>query len=86
MVLVKRKNGKWRVYIHFNNFNQACPKGSFPLSRIDQLVDATSGHALLSFMDAYSGYNLIKMHPLNKDKTMFIKIEEYIVTKYCLSD
>jgi len=37
--------------------NQAYPKDSFPLSRIDQLVDATSGYALLSFLDAYSGYN-----------------------------
>ncbi|CAL9000507.1 unnamed protein product [Prunus brigantina] len=35
----------------------------FPLPRIDQLVDATAGHELLSFMDAYSGYNQIRMHP-----------------------
>ncbi|CAL8991188.1 unnamed protein product [Prunus brigantina] len=35
----------------------ACPKDSFPLPRIDQLVDATAGFALLSFLDAYSGYN-----------------------------
>ena len=41
----------------FTDLNKACPKDSFPLPRIHQLVDATSGHALLSFMDAYSGYN-----------------------------
>ena len=46
----------------FTDLNKVCLKDSFPLPRIDQLVDATSGHALLSFMDAYSGYNQILMH------------------------
>ncbi|CAL9028480.1 unnamed protein product, partial [Prunus brigantina] len=45
---------------------------SFPLPRIDQLVDATAGHALLSFMDAYSGYNQIFMHPEDQAHTSFI--------------
>ncbi|KAL2505376.1 Uncharacterized protein Adt_20997 [Abeliophyllum distichum] len=58
-VLVKKPNGKMRTCIDFSNLNQACPKDSFPLPRIDQLVDATAGHELLSFMDAYSGYNQI---------------------------
>ena len=52
--------------------NKACPKDSFPLSRINQLVDATSGHALLSFMDTYSGYNKILMHVLDQEHTSFI--------------
>ena len=56
-VLVKKPNGKWRTCVDFINLNKACPKDSFPLPRIDQLVDATSGLALLSFMDFYSRYN-----------------------------
>ena len=60
-VLVKKANGKWRVCIDFSDLNKACPKDCFPLPRIDQLVDGTAGHELLSFMDAYSGYNQIKM-------------------------
>ena len=60
-VLVKNKSGKWRVYIDFTNLNEACPKDPFPLPRINQTVDATVGYELLSFMDAYSGYNQIKM-------------------------
>ncbi|XP_034208205.1 uncharacterized protein LOC117621761 [Prunus dulcis] len=51
------------------NVNMACPKDSFPLSRIDQLVDATAGHELLSFMDAYSGYNQIRMHLADQEST-----------------
>ncbi|KAA8519121.1 hypothetical protein F0562_013405 [Nyssa sinensis] len=58
-VLVKKKNGKWRVRIDYTDLNKAWPKDSFPLPRIDQLVDATARHELTSFMDAYSGYNQI---------------------------
>ncbi|KAI5319007.1 hypothetical protein L3X38_038715 [Prunus dulcis] len=62
----------WRMCVDYTNLNRACPKDSFPLPRIDQLVDATAGHALLSFMDAYSGYNQIFMHPEDQAHTSFI--------------
>ena len=61
-VLVLKKNKTWRMCIDYTSLNKACPKGSFPLPRIDLLVDSTSGHNLLSFMDAFSGYNQIRMH------------------------
>ncbi|XP_057982208.1 uncharacterized protein LOC131167418 [Malania oleifera] len=57
VVLVRKPNEKWRTCIDFTDLNKVCPKDSFPLPRIDQLVDSTSGHELLSFMDAYSRYN-----------------------------
>ncbi|KAK4855456.1 hypothetical protein QYF36_007558 [Acer negundo] len=57
--------------VDFTNLNKACPKDRFPLPRIDQLVNATAGHELLSFMDAYSGYNQIKMHEPDEDKIAF---------------
>ena len=47
--------------IDFTDLNKAYPKDSYPLPRIDQLVDSTARHNLLSFMDAFSGYNKIKM-------------------------
>ena len=50
VVLVK----KWRLYIDFTDINRACLKDSFPLPRIDLIVDATAGHELLNFMDAFS--------------------------------
>ncbi|XP_024014508.1 uncharacterized protein LOC112088456 [Eutrema salsugineum] len=56
-VVVKKKNGKWRVCVDFTDLNKACPKDSFPLSHIDRLVEATAGNKLLTFMDAFSGYN-----------------------------
>ena len=57
VVLVKKANGKWRVCVDFTDLNKACPKDSFPLPRINQLMDSTAGHKLLTFMDAFSGCN-----------------------------
>lgn len=59
-VLVKMSNGKLRICVDFIDLNKACPKESYPLTQIDQLVDATLGHELLSFMDVYSRYKHIK--------------------------
>ena len=61
VVLVKKANGKWRMCVDFTDLNRACPKDSFPLPRIDQLVDSTTRHKLITFMDAFSGYNQIRM-------------------------
>ena len=47
--------------VDFTDLNKACPKDSFRLPRIDQLVDSTAGHKLLTFIDAFSGYNQIKI-------------------------
>ena len=57
VVLVKKANGKWKMCVDFTDLNKACLKDSYHLPRIDQLVDSTAGHQLLSFMDAFSGYN-----------------------------
>ena len=72
VVLVKKANGKWRLCIDFTDINKACPKDSFPLPGIDLIMDATAGHELLSFMDAFSGYNQISMDPNDQEKTSFV--------------
>ncbi|KAG7556989.1 Reverse transcriptase domain [Arabidopsis suecica] len=72
LVVVKKKNGKWRVCVDFTDLNKACPKDNFSLPHIDQLVEATAGNKLLSFMDAFAGYNQILMHPDDREKTPFI--------------
>jgi len=65
-------NGKWRMCIDFTDLNKACPKDSYPLPSIDALVDNASGCKMLSFLDAFSGYNQIKMHPRDESKTTFM--------------
>jgi ribonuclease HI len=71
-VVVKKKNGKWRVCVDFTDLNKACPKDPFPLPRIDQLVDSASGHERMSFLDAFQGYHQIPMAHLDQEKTAFI--------------
>ena len=63
VVLVKKANDKWKLCMDFTDVNRACLKDSFPLPRIDLIVDATASHELLNFMDAFSDYNQISMDP-----------------------
>ena len=72
VVVVPKKGNKWRVCVDYTDLNDACPKDSFPLPRIDQIVDASVGHGMLSFLDAFSGYHQIPMHPPDAEKTSFI--------------
>ena len=59
-VLVKKKTGKWRMCVDYTSLNKACPKDHFPLPRIDQIVDSTSGCEILSFLDAHSGITRLR--------------------------
>ena len=58
--------------VDLTDLNKTCLKDSYPLPRIDQLVDSTTGHKLLSFMDAFSGYNQIRMDGADQEKTSFV--------------
>ena len=72
MVVIPKKSGKWRVCVDYTDLNEACPKDSFPLPRINQIMDATAGHGILSFLDTFSWYHQIPMHPPNVEKAVFI--------------
>ena len=56
-VVVKKKNGKWWVYVDFIDLKQACPKDPFSVPKINQLVDTTCRHPRMSFLDAFQGYH-----------------------------
>ena len=56
----------------FTDLNKTCLKDNYPLPRIDQLVDSTAGHRLLRFMDAFFGYNQIRMDEADQEKTSFV--------------
>ena len=58
--------------VDFTDLNKACPKDSYPLPSIDALVDSALGCKLLSFLDAFSEYNQIKMHRMDEEKTAFM--------------
>ncbi|KAG9450336.1 hypothetical protein H6P81_010301 [Aristolochia fimbriata] len=71
IVPVNKKNGQIQVCIKFRNLNKACPKDDFPLPIIELMVDATTGHGALSFIDGSSGYNQIRMDPKDEELTAF---------------
>jgi len=72
VVMVKKSNSKWRLCVDYTDLNKAYPKDTYPLRSIDRLVDNMSGYEMLSFLDAYSGYNHIWVFPQNEDKTVFM--------------
>jgi hypothetical protein len=72
-VIVPKKNtDARRVYVDYTALNKHCPKDPFPLPHIDQIINSTAGCARLSFLDAYSGYNQIKLKVEDEEKTSFI--------------
>ncbi|XP_073137597.1 uncharacterized protein [Henckelia pumila] len=81
VVLVPKPGGKWRLFINFADLNKACPKDLFPLPRIDLLVDSTAGCELLSFQDAYQGYNQIFLAPKDQEKRASLPIKVSIAMK-----
>ena len=70
--MVKKANGKLRMCVDFMDLNKACLKDSYPLPWTNTLVDSTARHQFLSFMDAFSGYNQIKMEEADQEKTSFV--------------
>ena len=81
VVMVKKANEKWRMCVDFTNLNKACPKDSYPLPWVDVLVDSTAQHQLLSFMDAFSGYNQIRMDEADQEKTSIITNQGFFYYK-----
>ena len=71
-MVVKKKSGKWWVYVDFTDLNKACLKDPFPLPRIDQLVDATASHPRISFLDAFQRYHQMPLALDDQEKTSFI--------------
>ncbi|KAK4381277.1 Transposon Tf2-12 polyprotein [Sesamum angolense] len=71
IVPVRKKNGQIRVCVDFKDLNNACPKEDFPLPIAELMIDATTGHEALSFMDGSSGYSQIRMAPVDEELTAF---------------
>ncbi|KAL0452967.1 UNVERIFIED_CONTAM: hypothetical protein Slati_1274800 [Sesamum latifolium] len=76
VVLVPKPGEKWRMCIDFRDLNKACPKDYYPLPRIDQLVDSTSGCELLSMMDASQGYHQIMLAQKTIKRVSFITSDD----------
>ena len=72
IVVVPKKNGKIRVCVDYRKLNAATVTDAFPLPFTDGVLDAVAGHEVYSFLDGFSGYNQIRMHPDDQEKTAFV--------------
>ena len=62
---------KWRVCIDYWKLNRANKKDHFPFPFIDQILDKLSGQGFYCFLDGYSRYNQLAIHPDDHEKTTF---------------
>ena len=67
--------------VDFIDLNSACPKDNFPLPKIDQLVNSTARHKLLTFMDAFLGITKSKCQKKTKRKLPSSPIKVFISIK-----
>jgi hypothetical protein len=72
VVMVRKKNGKWRMYTDFTDLNKCCPKDVFPLARIDKIIDSTVGCEIMAVLDCFSGYHQIWLRREDEEKMSFI--------------
>ena len=72
VLILKKNNNEWRMCVDYTDLNKYCPKDTFGLPCIDQVIDSTAGCVLLSFLDCYSGYHQITLKEEDQIKTAFI--------------
>ena len=81
----RKNNNEWRMCVDYTDVNKHCPKDSFGLPRIDQVIDSTAGCVLLSFLDCYSGYHQIVLKEEDQIKTALSPLTGHTPTRPCPS-
>ncbi|GBL81193.1 Retrovirus-related Pol polyprotein from transposon 412 [Araneus ventricosus] len=71
IVLVKNKDGSTRFCVDYRKLNEITIKDSYPLSWIDDTLDALNGSQWFSTLDLKSGYLQVEIQPEDKEKTAF---------------
>ena len=72
IIIVAKKNKKFRVCVDYRKLNAATITDGFPLPFTDSVLDTVAGHECYSFLDGFSGYNQIRIHPDDQEKTTFV--------------
>jgi hypothetical protein len=72
VVMVKKKNRKWRMCTDFTDLNKCCLNDNFPLSRIDKIIDSDVASKMMPLLDCFSGYHQIWLRTKDEEKISFI--------------
>lgn len=70
-VLVKRKDGRWRMCINYKPLNAITVKQRFPMPRVDELLDRLQGACVFSSLDFTDAFLQIEIAEKDKHKTAF---------------
>ena len=71
LVVVRKKNGEIRLCVDFRNLNKCSKKDNYPLPKMEHLLQKVSRASVMSFLDGFSGYNQVAVHPDDQEKTAF---------------
>jgi hypothetical protein len=74
VIMVRKKNDKWRMCVDFTDLNKCCPKDPYSLLRIDKLVDIATGCEVMIMLDCFSWYHQIWLNPNDEEKISFITL------------
>ncbi|XP_020249301.1 uncharacterized protein LOC109826692 [Asparagus officinalis] len=61
----------WHICIDYQKLNKATRKDHFPLPFIDQMLERLARHSYFCYLDGYSGFFQIPIHPSDQEKTIF---------------
>ena len=71
LVVVRKKNEEIRLCVDFKNLNKCSKKDNYPLPKMEHLLQRVSGASVMSFLDGFSRYNQVVVHPDDQEKTAF---------------
>ena len=72
VVLVRKKDGTYRFCVDYRELNAVTKHDTFPLPRIDDLLDQLGNTKFFSTLDLASGFWQVQVHPNSRAKTVFV--------------